>query len=68
MRGVAKVIGWVWVLFISVAVVYQFFETRPAMWLINLFVYAILGAPGVVLIFWGREAAGKSTDKEDEGE
>lgn len=67
MRIAAQVIGWIWVVFISLAIVYDLFTIGLNKKLLMLLVVnTVTAIPGVLLIFWGRKPTGKATDISDE--
>lgn len=67
MRRAAHFIGWLWVVFISLAIVYDLFTIGLNKKLLMLLVVnAATAIPGVLLIFWGRKPTGKATDIPDE--
>jgi hypothetical protein len=69
MRSAAQVIGWIWVVFISLAILYDLFTVGLNKKLLMLLVVnAVTAIPGVLLILWGRKPKGKATDVLDEEE
>lgn len=55
MRTLAGVIGWLWIAFNGIGVVYELFDLGfSGKWLIMLFALTGAASPGMVLVWWGR--------------
>jgi len=56
MRGLAQFLGWGWIVFNGLVVLSFVINDPPSKWPTLFFVEAILTAPGLLLVLWGRGA------------